>query len=83
MSPVLDFVKTLHPQRTWEEMTYVSLLSLNLIQFSFHLFRPQFYLTFWSLSMSDLQVPEAAYKRRIEELELEMTQIDERKELVC
>ncbi|CAF1583731.1 unnamed protein product [Rotaria sp. Silwood1] len=65
MSPVLDFVKTLHPQRTWEEMT------------------PQFYLTFWSLSMSDLQVPEIAYKRRIEELELEMTQIDERKELTA
>ncbi|CAF3650173.1 unnamed protein product [Rotaria sordida] len=65
MSPVLDFVKTLHPQRTWEEMT------------------PQFYLTFWSLSMSDLQVPEIAYKRRIEELELETTQIDERKELTA
>ncbi|CAF5074519.1 unnamed protein product, partial [Rotaria socialis] len=62
MSPVLDFVKTLHPQRTWEEMT------------------PQFYLTFWSLSMSDLQVPEIAYKRRVEELEVEMAQIDDRKE---
>ena len=44
--------------------------------------RPQFYLTFWSLSMSDLQVPEHAYKRRITLLELEMSQIDERKELV-
>jgi hypothetical protein len=33
--------------------------------------------------MSDLQVPEQAYKRRIQALELEMTQIDERKELVC
>jgi THO complex subunit 2 len=65
MSPVLDFVKTLHSQRTWEEMT------------------PQFYLTFWSLSMSDLQVPEAAYKRRVQTLELEMTQIDERKELTA
>jgi hypothetical protein len=32
--------------------------------------------------MSDLQVPEAAYKRRVQTLELEMTQIDERKELV-
>lgn len=32
--------------------------------------------------MSDLQVPEAAYKRRVEVLELEMTQIDGRKELV-
>ncbi|CAF5004180.1 unnamed protein product, partial [Rotaria sp. Silwood1] len=42
---------------------------------------PQFYLTFCSLSMSDLKVPEIAYKRSIEELELEMTQIDERKEL--
>lgn len=31
--------------------------------------------------MSDLQVPEAAYKRRIEELEVEMAQIDA-KELV-
>ncbi|CAF1371483.1 unnamed protein product [Rotaria sordida] len=65
MSPVLDFVKTLHPQRTWEEMI------------------PQFYLTFCSLSMSNLQVPEIAYKRSIEELELEMTQIDERKELTA
>ncbi|CAF2116715.1 unnamed protein product [Rotaria magnacalcarata] len=65
MSPVLDFVKTLHPQRTWEEMT------------------PQFYLTFWSLSMSDLQVPEIAYKRRVEELEVEMAQIDDRKELTA
>ncbi len=46
------------------------------------LFSPQFYLTFWSLSMSDLQVPEAAYKRRIQILELEITQIDDRKELV-
>ncbi|CAF0914333.1 unnamed protein product [Adineta steineri] len=60
MSPVLDFVKTLHPQRTWEEMT------------------PQFYLTFWSLSMSDLQVPEPAYIRRVKLLELEMTKIDEK-----
>jgi hypothetical protein len=33
--------------------------------------------------MSDLQVPESAYKRRVQVLELEMTQIDERKELVC
>jgi hypothetical protein len=32
--------------------------------------------------MSDLQVPEGAYKRRVQVLELEMTQIDERKELV-
>lgn len=32
--------------------------------------------------MSDLQVPEAAYKRRSELLELEMAQIDERKDLV-
>ena len=46
------------------------------------LFRPQFYLTFWSLSMSDLQVPEQAYKRRVTALELEMTQIEDRKELV-
>lgn len=33
--------------------------------------------------MSDLQVPEPAYKRRVQMLEVEMTQIDERKELVC
>jgi hypothetical protein len=32
--------------------------------------------------MSDLQVPELAYKRRVQVLELEMAQIDERKELV-
>ena len=32
--------------------------------------------------MSDLQVPEGAYKRRIQILELEISQIDERKELV-
>jgi len=54
----------------------------NHFQFSVHLFRPQFYLTFWSLSMSDLQVPELAYKRRVQILELEMSKIDE-KELVC
>ncbi|CAF2904258.1 unnamed protein product [Rotaria sp. Silwood2] len=65
MSPVLDFVKTLHLQPTWEDMT------------------PQFNLTFCSLSMSNLQVPEVAYKRHIEELEHEMTQIDERKELIA
>jgi hypothetical protein len=44
--------------------------------------RPQFYLTFWSLSMSDLQVPEAAYNRRVIVLEQEMNQIDDRKDLV-
>ncbi|CAF4919071.1 unnamed protein product [Rotaria sp. Silwood2] len=33
--------------------------------------------------MSDLQVPEITYKRRIEELELEITQIAERKELTA
>lgn len=32
--------------------------------------------------MSDLQVPEGAYKRRIQVLDLEMNQIDDRKELV-
>lgn len=58
------------------------LFFLLLINLFLILFRPQFYLTFWSLSMSDLQVPEPAYKRRIEELEVEMAQIDERKELV-
>ncbi|CAF1264050.1 unnamed protein product [Adineta ricciae] len=60
MSPVLAFVKTLHAQRTWDEMT------------------PQFYLTFWSLSLSDLQVPEPTYIRCIQALELEKTKIDER-----
>jgi len=39
-------------------------------------------LTFWSLSMSDLQVPDAAYKRRIEQLELEIVEYDDRKDLV-
>jgi hypothetical protein len=63
-------------------MSIFFLLIVNL-NFSVYLFRPQFYLTFWSLSMSDLQVPESAYKRRIQVLELEMTQIDDRKELVC
>ncbi|CAF5141978.1 unnamed protein product, partial [Rotaria socialis] len=33
--------------------------------------------------MSDLQVPEIAYKRRVEELEVEMAQIDDRKELTA
>ncbi|CAF4281142.1 unnamed protein product [Rotaria sp. Silwood2] len=60
LSPVLDFVKTLHPQRIWKGMTSI------------------FNLTFWSLSMCDLQVPEVAYKRLIEELEHETIRIDER-----
>ena len=51
--------------------------------FCIQFFRPQFYLTFWSLSMSDLQVPEDAYSQRVTALEHEMKQIDERKELVC
>jgi hypothetical protein len=51
--------------------------------FCIHFFRPQFYLTFWSLSMSDLQVPEDAYSQRVTTLEHEMKQIDDRKELVC
>jgi hypothetical protein len=59
------------------------ILCLLLFKTSVDLFRPQFYLTFWSLSMSDLQVPEPAYKRRVQALELEMAQIEDRKELVC
>ena len=39
-------------------------------------------MTFWSLSLSDLQVPEATYARCIQALELEKMKIDER-ELVC
>lgn len=33
--------------------------------------------------MSDLQVPERAYKRRVTILEQEMNQFDDRKDLVC
>ena len=32
MSPVLDFVKTLHPQRTWEEMTYEPWMTLMTVR---------------------------------------------------
>ena len=43
---------------------------------------PQLYVTFWSLSMADLQVPSAAYAKQINQLRLQMVTIEENNELV-
>ena len=35
---------------------------------------PQFFTTFWSLTMYDLYVPELLYKKKIKELKAQQTQ---------
>ncbi|XP_049598530.1 THO complex subunit 2 isoform X1 [Syngnathus scovelli] len=42
--------------------------------------RPQFYATFWSLTMYDLAVPHAAYEREINKLKAQIKAIDENPE---
>ncbi|XP_061659532.1 THO complex subunit 2 isoform X2 [Syngnathoides biaculeatus] len=43
--------------------------------------RPQFYATFWSLTMYDLAVPHAAYEREINKLKTQIKAIDENPEI--
>lgn len=44
--------------------------------------RPQFYATFWSLTMYDLAVPHAAYEREVNKLKAQIKQIEENPEIV-
>uniref|UniRef100_A0A3B4GW35 THO complex subunit 2 n=1 Tax=Pundamilia nyererei TaxID=303518 RepID=A0A3B4GW35_9CICH len=43
--------------------------------------RPQFYATFWSLTMYDLAVPHAAYEREVNKLKAQIKQIEENPEI--
>ena len=43
---------------------------------------PQLFVTFWSLGMADLQVPNAAYAKQITQLRLQMVTIEENNDLV-
>ncbi|KAI0218636.1 THO complex subunit 2 [Lamellibrachia satsuma] len=42
----------------------------------------QLFLTFWSLSLYDLQVPSAAYRRQTQQLEQQLNAVEENKEVV-
>lgn len=44
--------------------------------------RPQFYATFWSLTMYDLAVPHAAYEREVNKLKAQIKAIEENAEIV-
>lgn len=44
--------------------------------------RPQFYATFWSLTMYDLAVPNNAYDREVNKLKMQIKAIDENSEMV-
>lgn len=44
--------------------------------------RPQFYTTFWSLTMYDLVVPQAAYDREVSKLKAQIKAIEENPETV-
>lgn len=44
--------------------------------------RPQFYATFWSLTMYDLSVPHSAYDREVNKLKMQMRAIEENPEMV-
>lgn len=44
--------------------------------------RPQFYATFWSLTMYDLAVPNNAYDREVNKLKMQIKAIDENTEMV-
>ncbi len=44
--------------------------------------RPQFYATFWSLTMYDLAVPHAAYEREVNKLKVQIKAIEENPEIV-
>uniref|UniRef100_A0AAR2K232 THO complex subunit 2 n=1 Tax=Pygocentrus nattereri TaxID=42514 RepID=A0AAR2K232_PYGNA len=43
--------------------------------------RPQFYATFWSLTMYDLAVPQSAYDREVNKLKTQIKAIDENTEM--
>ncbi|XP_064481885.1 THO complex subunit 2-like isoform X2 [Ornithodoros turicata] len=43
---------------------------------------PQFYVTFWSLSMYDLHVPSSSYDREIKKLKQQVAQIEDNKDMV-
>uniref|UniRef100_A0A3Q2EHG3 THO complex subunit 2 n=1 Tax=Cyprinodon variegatus TaxID=28743 RepID=A0A3Q2EHG3_CYPVA len=43
--------------------------------------RPQFYATFWSLTMYDLAVPHAAYDREVNKLKVQITAIEDNPEI--
>lgn len=44
--------------------------------------RPQFYATFWSLTMYDLAVPHTAYEREVNKLKAQIKAIEENPEIV-
>lgn len=44
--------------------------------------RPQFYATFWSLTMYDLAVPHTAYEREVNKLKAQIKAIEENAEIV-
>ena len=44
--------------------------------------RPQFYATFWSLTMYDLAVPHPAYEREVNKLKAQIRAIEENPEIV-
>lgn len=44
--------------------------------------RPQFYATFWSLTMYDLAVPHVAYEREVNKLKTQIREIEENAEMV-
>lgn len=44
--------------------------------------RPQFYATFWSLTMYDLAAPHNAYDREVNKLKMQIKAIDENTEMV-
>lgn len=44
--------------------------------------RPQFYATFWSLTMYDLAVPQAAYEREVNKLKAQIKAIEDNPEIV-
>lgn len=42
---------------------------------------PQFYATFWSLTMYDLAVPHTSYEREVNKLKIQMKAIDDNQEM--
>ena len=44
--------------------------------------RPQFYATFWSLTMYDLAVPHTAYEREVNKLKVQIKAIEDNPEIV-
>ena len=45
-------------------------------------FSPQFYTTFWSLQMYDLQVPSGAYEKQMSHIDGQLQAIEENREMV-